>query len=257
LAKLGWHWLKRMLRGTWVHRLLRPQAFTASNEQYDREALEVMARVLAADSCCVDIGAHKGDILREMLRVAPRGVHHAFEALPDFARQLREHYPAAVIHEAAIADKAGSAEFVHVEDAPAYSGLRKRIYDHANPQLRKIQVAVTTLDDAIPPADHVRLIKIDIEGGEYHAILGGKELLRRCQPFIVFEASCKSTGQYGVTANMMFAALTELGYSISTMRRWLDGKPPLTSAQFDQNWNHGPEYYFLAVPAAMGSSRGA
>ena len=55
------------------------------NEIYDRQACELMSRVLSADSNCVDVGCHQGQFLREFLKYAPRGRHFAFEPLPHLA----------------------------------------------------------------------------------------------------------------------------------------------------------------------------
>jgi hypothetical protein len=39
-----------------------------------------------------------------------------------------------------------------------------------------------------------------------------------------------------------------LEYELSTMERWLKGKPPYTREAYENDWNHGPEYYFIATP---------
>jgi len=61
------------------------------NRLYDIQTLEIMKRVLREDSNCVDVGCHQGSILREMLRLAPKGTHFAFEPLPGMYEGLREH----------------------------------------------------------------------------------------------------------------------------------------------------------------------
>jgi FkbM family methyltransferase len=215
-------------------------------DSYDDQLSEVMRRVLRPDSNCIDVGCHRGTILKEMIAIAPRGEHHAFEALPDLAAKLN--FPSAVIHACAVADKSGTSEFQHVENDPAYSGLRPRIYDRADPRITKITVQVRTLDEAIPVSLPVRLIKIDIEGGEYHALLGATKLISRCRPFIAFEASQKSTGQYGVVANQMFDLLRSLNYDLTTMKGWLTGESPISREVFAQNWANGPDYFWWAIP---------
>ena len=97
------------------------------NLRYDRETVEVMRRVLKPGSNCVDIGAHEGEILRHMMILAPGGTHAAFEPIPRLASRLRATFPGAAVHEAACSDAAGCKDFVLVENAPAYSGLRPRL----------------------------------------------------------------------------------------------------------------------------------
>ncbi len=219
------------------------------NAEYDRQTVQVMARLLSSDSVCIDVGAHRGDILRHMVRLAPRARHHAFEPLPHLARHLRRRFPCARVHAAAVSDRSGTAEFLHVENDPGYSGLRRRVYDRDDPRIHVLEVATTTLDDAIPAAERIAFVKIDIEGGEYHALKGGIETIRRSRPVIVFEAGRRSTGQYGVTPEALFNLLSgTLRCDVSTMRRWLASEAPYSREAFSDNWQQGPDYYFIATP---------
>jgi hypothetical protein len=73
--------------------------------------------------------------------------------------------------------------------------------------------------------------------------------IQRHRPVIVMEASIGSTGQYGVTPEMFYDLMVdELNYKISTMGNWLNGSPAYDRDSFIQNWQDGPEYYFIAVP---------
>jgi len=136
---------------------------------YDQQLVAVMRRVLRPDSSCIDVGSHVGDVLREMIAVAPRGKHHAFEALPHLATKLKARF-SAVVHTSAVAEKSGTSEFQHVENDPGYSGLRQRIYDRPDPQITTILVPVTTIDETIPTNLKITLLKLDIEGGEYDVL---------------------------------------------------------------------------------------
>jgi hypothetical protein len=39
---------------------------------------------------------------------------------------------------------------------------------------------------------------------------------------------------------------SELGYNLSTMRRWLADEEPYTEAGFVKNWFEGTDFYFIA-----------
>jgi FkbM family methyltransferase len=222
------------------------------NAGYDRQTIDVMRRVLRPDSSCVDMGAHAGDILRHMVAIAPAGRHHAFEALPHLAIALRDQYPAVIVHQLAVSDNSGEAEFHYVENAPEYSGLRKRIYDRPDPRIVTLRVSVATVDEIIPASQPIAFMKIDIEGGEYHALKGSVGTIRRCLPVIVFEAGSRSTGQYGVTPTDLYELVTgTLGYELSTMERWLANNPSMTLQAFCHNWEHGPDFYFIATPVSV------
>jgi FkbM family methyltransferase len=218
---------------------------------YDHELVEVMRRVLRPDSACVDGGAHLGDLLEPVLELAPRGRHHAFEPLPRLVARLRRCFPEVVVHEAALADRAGRSSFVHVTNAAGYSGLRPRAYDRKRPRLRTIEVETTTLDAALGDEPRLDFLKLDLEGGEYGALRGATTVLTRWRPLVVFEAGPKSSGAYGIGPDDFHALLVdELGYRISTMRRWLGGDAPHTAASFRTAWETGEDYFFLAEPGA-------
>lgn len=196
------------------------------------------------------MGAHRGSLLQQMVAIAPAGTHHAFEALPDLAAQLRERFPAVLVHQMAVSDSSGEADFQYVQNYPAYSGLRRRVYDRPDPRVLTIRVPVATVDDVIPAGQPIAFMKIDIEGGEYHALKGAVSTIQRCHPVIVFEAGSKSTGQYGVTPTDLYELVTEtLGYELSTMGRWLGRKQAMTLQEFCHNWDNGPDFYFIATPA--------
>jgi len=67
------------------------------------------------------------------------------------------------VHEAAVGDAPGQSRFMYVENAPAYSGLRERLYDRPDPVIKPLTVDVVRLDDAIPEGAQVDFIKLDIE----------------------------------------------------------------------------------------------
>ena len=239
------------LRRRWRQfRATRLERMGQQNNRYDEETVQVMERVLRPDSCAIDVGAHTGAILSHMVRIAPKGQHIAIEPLPHLAGALRQAFATVQVHELAVSDHAGTDSFVHVENEPAYSGLRQRIYDRPDPQLATIVVRVQRLDDLVG-ATRIAFIKLDIEGGEYHALRGAARCLKRDHPIIVFEAGAKSTGQYGITPEMFYGMLAdEFEYQISTMRRWLGNRPAWSRDEWVTNWHRGPEYYFIAYPMA-------
>ena len=84
-----------------------------------------------------------------MVDLAPEGTHHAFEALPDLAAEIRKRFQRVWVHQVAVADQIGQSQFRHVEKEPANSGLRRRVYDRPDPRITTIVVATTTLDGTI------------------------------------------------------------------------------------------------------------
>ena len=218
------------------------------NRDYDEQTVEVMERHLGPEDLCLDIGAHTGDVLQHMVRLAPRARHHAFEALPHLAERLSTRFPTVHVHHVALSDTTGTVEFNFVENAPSYSGLKKRLYDREDPIIRPIVVPSATVDSLLSTDAQVRFVKLDIEGGEYHALLGAARTIATSHPLIVFEASERSTGQYGVRPETMEALLVQWGYELTTMHRWLRGRRAYAPGEFASNWMNGPDFYFLARP---------
>ena len=122
------------------------------NLKYDRLTNLILTRTLKPDSNCIDVGCHKGEILDLMVHLAPSGKHFGFEPLPHLYHNLREKYEGSVqLFPYALSDAPGTSSFQFVKNAPAYSGLKKRAYAVANPQIDEIQVETKTLDETIPP----------------------------------------------------------------------------------------------------------
>jgi FkbM family methyltransferase len=140
-------------------------------------------------------------------KVAPAGRVWAFEPLADCRAVLVEAVSRVGLSEVvraraeALGEWPGPSEFVVALDAPAYSGLRERIYDVPT-RLERVHVEVVTLDGALSSETPV-YIKVDAEGGEYHIFQGARDLLRRARPVVSFEFGLNSLGHYGVTPEDM------------------------------------------------------
>ena len=168
----------------------------------DRRDSELIRRLiswsLAPDSSCVDVGAHGGSVLSEIVRVAPHGRHIAYEPLPHLAEQLRASFPVVDVRCAALSDHAGTASFARVRAAEAWSGLVFRpLPGNVEPDVEEIEVAVEALDDALPSDFAPTLIKIDVEGGEQRVLQGAMRTLQRYKPIVVFEHGYGAANAYG------------------------------------------------------------
>lgn len=217
--------------------------------RYDRQLNAVMRRVLRPDSNTIDIGAHRGAVLAELMRRAPRGQHIAVEPLPEHARYLAARFPSARVHQCALSDAAGEATFYHVVSRPTRSGLRQVAYPSADEQVEPISVPLARLDDLLPPELPISLIKIDVEGAEHGVLAGGAELIRRQRPVIVFEHGLLAPRYYGVASEAVYRLLSETcGLRVSTMERWLAGRPPLDEAAFVREVSELGGYYYIAYP---------
>ena len=224
-----------------------PFALT-ENEKTDRLTNKVIGRVCKPGDTCVDAGSHKGRILEMMLHASPGGMHYAFEPIPALFDLLEKKYRGkALILPFALSNAAGAASFNLVLTNMAYSGLLKRKYDRPE---RDIQIEVQTarLDDMIPAHRQIRLIKLDLEGGEYRALQGSIGLLTRWKPVILFEFGKASAGAYGNDASQLWELLTILlPYRIYTLPAWLCGREPLSKQHFCNCFENGNVFFFVAI----------
>lgn len=58
------------------------------------------------------------------------------------------------------------------------------------------------------------LIMLDVEGGEYAALLGARKTLERCKPVVHFEEKGLGVEHYGQEPGAVEAFLTSLGYKV-------------------------------------------
>jgi FkbM family methyltransferase len=238
--------LGRLVRGTPAEPLARAlrrrfPAKPSPDHAYDEQLVSVMTRVLAADSSCIDAGAHAGKFVRHMIDLAPRGRHVAFEPLPMYAARLRAGFPGVDVREQALADSAGTRAFRVVPgEAVQCSGFQRRPWDtYAEDGVELIDVEVVRLDDVV---DHsIRLLKVDVEGAELELFRGGREVLSRERPFVPFENSSDPAQIYGVLVE-------DAGLQLSLMNDWLAGRQPLSRDKFVDEALSTRNYFFLAHP---------
>ena len=212
----------------------------------------VYERLLMPGDTAVDCGASVGLHTFPMARkVAPSGTVVAIEPLRKFAWLLRAktlvQYPqfrrVVRIHELALSNRSGTAEFLVAEEA-AYSGLRPRIYPRSDMRVRKLQVRVDTLDNLVQTSGPVRFLKLDLEGGEFDAMRGGVRLIETHRPVMVFEYDRHHTpGFYGFQHTDLLEFFQSLGYRI------LD----ILGIPFDDFslWDAAEVWYYLALPREM------
>jgi FkbM family methyltransferase len=226
-------------------------AFYAGARQALREEIAiraVLASALRSDATYVDIGANRGQILREAVRVAPRGQHIAFEPIPSLAADLAQAFPGVDCRQMALGTRSEVAQFCHFKRLDGWSGLRRSLEisdERGDPEY--ITVNVSTLDaeigDVLP-----RVVKIDVEGAELAVIEGGRSLLSQVRPMVIFEHVAAAAALYGVTPEVLWDMLTELDYDIFSVT----GDGPFTRRAFAENTR---VVNWLARPSAASASR--
>ena len=217
----------------------------------DFEALirKVLGAMVEPGDCTIDGGANVGEVTEFLADlVGPSGAVVSFEPAPEVYEQLlkriRDRGYVGVVqpHCGALSDSAGSSSFVFVPQLPGYSGLRVREYPF-EVQTQLITVPTFCLDDFLPLSGELTFIKLDLEGGEYHALRGGEQMLRRYNPFIVFEhGGLETYRQYKYEGKDLWSFLDQLGYALYDVV----GNGPAEAGVLDMNKVY---YFFAAHPA--------
>jgi FkbM family methyltransferase len=225
---------------------LDPVAAAMRRDRSDFDQMRrLLAFTLAADDNCIDVGAHRGSVLAEMLRVAPAGRHLAFEPIPHLSDLLRRDFPSVEVHQSALSDHAGYSGFAHFRShAEGWSGLRFRpLPTGETPEVENIEVRLEALDEVVDPDYRPAVIKIDVEGAELQVLRGALGTLTRHRPIIIFEHGSGSAETYGTSPADVFTLLRdEADYRIFD----LDGNGPYTLAEFERTFHSGARVNFVA-----------
>lgn len=152
---------------------------------YEYSKQKVFCRVVTAGDIVYDLGAHAGyySLLASTL-VGPAGMVYAFEPLPDNVARIKKHLAVnqvanCVLIEAAVSCSEGSGTFSPGPNS--LSGHLSRDQSAATLPVRLVTLDALVKAGAIRPP---RVIKCDIEGAEYEALVGGEATIRACKPAI-------------------------------------------------------------------------
>lgn len=190
----------------------------------------LMAFSLSKDANCIDIGANRGDVVADMVRLCPDGKHIAYEPLPDFQEILRQKFPDVDVRGEALWNEAGSSTFEYVEEEPVFSGLRQQKYP-GDWEPVQIEVETIKLDDALDQDYVPDLIKLDVEGAERQVLEGARGTLERHRPILFFEHGWRAASSYDTTPDDIFELLVpEIGMRIFDA----DGVGPYSKSQFKE-----------------------
>jgi FkbM family methyltransferase len=215
----------------------------------DETLTEILRRILKPDDNCVDVGCNLGQILEQIVSLAPKGRHFAFEALPSLASEVARRFPTVTVSAVAISDENGTTSYRHVVNDPGYSGMRERRYDRPDPIIETITVPMRRLDGVLPADLLVRFIKIDVEGAELQVLRGAEGTIRAARPFVYFEHGRGGSEYYGTTPELIHRFLcTDCGLQIWRPSDWILGQAPLDVAAFRQAYERGDVWNYLAAP---------
>jgi FkbM family methyltransferase len=245
--------LNRVVGGV-SRRLGRPELLAAVDpsarraQQEDLAIRAVLASSLRGDGVYVDVGTNRGQVLGEAVRIAPRVRHVAFEPIPQLADEVERAFPGVEVRRRALGEEQGQAEFCHFRRLDGWSGLRRQQHisdERGDPEF--ITVDVSTLDGEI--RQDASVVKIDVEGAELAVLRGGRALLSRTRPLLIFEHVPAAAALYGADSGSLWDLLTELDYEVFSVT----GSGPFGRSEFA----HAEGLNWLGTPRRRADARGA
>jgi FkbM family methyltransferase len=211
--------VKLITRGSTSFKLvLKPEngyldAFIYAYGLYEPGIVTTFEKHVNEGDICIDVGANIGhhSIIMSQL-VGPKGKVFAYEPIPAMREQMNESLELNKITNVTIIENA-------LSDAPGILHLHVNTSNVAGSsfvnsnQGSDISVEVRTLDSFTYPV--VNFMKIDVEGFEYHVLLGAKETILRCKPRILLEYSPEYYARYDNThSEKIVSFLSDLGYKL-------------------------------------------
>ena len=235
----------RYALGFWRRR--RHPELAAVHREHDMIP-KVLQRVLREDSNSIDVGAHLGSTLSKVMRLAPNGRHIAFEPIERKANWLRRKFPEVEVHCVAVGERGARTRFLENLTRPGFSGFG--MTENHRDQWREYDVDVGTLDETIGAEYRPDFMKIDVEGAEYLVLRGGRQVIRRSRPVILFESGPGGAERVGVTRADLYGELTrELGYAVYFLDAFLSEGPPMSWEVFDRAHVYPfRAFNYIAVP---------
>lgn len=145
------------------------------------------------DEVILDCGAFEGDTLKYFIDTFGPTIKkiYAFECREDTLEKLkkmvcyaqnRNYVPEIEIMPYALSDHEGKMVFAKTTAPGASFVIERRSYAKKSYDYDFAEVNVSTIDKLISAEEKVTLIKMDIEGSEYEAILGAKRVIQTCKP---------------------------------------------------------------------------
>lgn len=182
---------------------------------YELEVQQLLSVLLSKDDRFIDIGANIGMISLYAARlVGKHGQVECFEPNPDCVKIIRENISLNELNNIAIypvglSDEKGEM-ILNLETTHTGSATLAKI---KNPE-RSYRVEVIIGDDALLTNKNIiKLIKMDVEGFEFHVLKGLKRILDTFHPYLITEFIESHFQRANTTGEEIKNFLTELGYT--------------------------------------------
>ena len=186
---------------------------------YELDKQVLFSKYIKSGMTVYDVGANVGYYsLLASLVIGMEGKVFSFEPLPENISYLKKHIELNNLKNVKVIDRAVNDKFSKLR----FTFGDNRSAGHISNE-GEIEIETTSLDEFIKEGNPLPdLIKMDIEGAEYDALVGAKELVKTKKPVIFL-----ATHSNELRAKCL-KLLTDHGYTISS----IDNKPIEESDEF-------------------------
>lgn len=197
---------------------------------YEPRVTRCIGSIITPDSISIDVGANIGLHTIEMAR--GKRVY-AFEPNPFIYQRLQKNLALSKLNnvdtfQCGISREAGYVDFfIHKANNP-HKGLSS-VYQASLGESDTIKIKVDTIDNIFGNLERLDVIKIDIEGNDFNAILGAEKTIDRLRPIIIFEWCDKWEYAHHTFADAQ-AFFASKHYVLET----IDGKPIMSTKGFEE-----------------------
>lgn len=147
---------------------------------YEKEEISIISNIVNRNSTIIDIGANIGNHSLAFSKFSKK--IYSFEAHPKTFQVLKfncSNIKKIKLYNIGISDKSGVLYFKNTKTDNI--GGRKLS------QFGNIKSKINKLDDIINPKKKIDLIKLDVEGHEYQALIGMKKIIKNNKSFLFIE----------------------------------------------------------------------
>ena len=221
---------------------------------YESPSVQLIEKLLKPGMVFLDLGANIGQYSLVASRgVGPSGQVHSFEPDPETFRWLtrnvrRNHLQNISLNQVALFDAAGKKELYLATPQDTGSNSFAMPWTFSG---ETCEVCCTTLDEYLRERriERVDVVKIDVEGSELPALIGGRESLFKGQhkPILIVEFEERRQQALGKSCAALAEFLTKQGYAL--FRSWTPTPEPYVPGP-----GNPPSLNVLAIPTNKAAS---
>lgn len=227
---------------------------------YEPGATRLFERVLQPGDTIIDGGANIGYFTLLAARCVGRtGAVHSFEPIPNTCQALDANvtlndFACVRTNCLALSDHSGTLEF----EVPIDTSNGRQLGWAATQAIMgrgpKVTVRACTLDEyaSVQKINRIRLVKLDLEGGEMAAVAGMRQLLSEGRiDYLITEVNSFLLDPLGIPHDALRKTLTRMGYRCFQVREGAFGRPKLVDPETQRRPDEDSEYLFVSSGAPV------